>query len=134
MSSTSQAQPRSPRRGMCAAVLALEGIVLGLTTPVMVTLGDVPLGTALAVGLGLAAACLTLAGALRSEAAYGVGWVLQAAAVALGFVVPVMFFLGAIFALLWGIADFLGRKIERERAAAYAAYDPDAGDTSPGTV
>ena len=37
--------------------------------------------------------------------------------------VPVMFVLGPIFALLWGTAYFLGRKIERERAAAYAARD-----------
>ena len=33
-----------------------------------------------------------------------------------------MFVLGGIFAVLWGMADHLGRKIERERAAAYAAY------------
>jgi len=125
MSTTAQTSPRSPRRGMCAAVLALEGIVLGLTTPVMATLTDVSLGTALAIGLGLAAACLVLAGALRSEAAYGLGWVVQVAAVGLGFVVPVMFFLGAIFGLLWGCAYFLGKKIERERAAAYAGYDAD---------
>jgi hypothetical protein len=26
-----------------------------------------------------------------------------------------------LFALLWGTADLLGRRIERERAAAYAA-------------
>ena len=40
-----------------------------------------------------------------------------------GFVVPLMFLLGGIFALLWGTAYFLGRKIERERAEAFAAYD-----------
>ncbi len=130
MSGTTPAPQRSPRRGMCAAVLALEGIVLGLTTPVMVTLADVPLATALVVGLGLAVACLLLAGLLRFEAAYGFGWLLQVAAIGLGFFVPVMFFLGAIFALLWGTAYFLGRKIERERAAAYAAYDPRAGEAS----
>ncbi len=132
--SSPSAQQRSPRRGMCAAVLALEGIVLGLTTPVMVTLADVPLTTALIVWLGLAVACLVLAAFLRFEAAYTLGWVLQIAAICLGFVVPVMFFLGAIFALLWGTAYFLGRKIERERAAAYAAYDPGAGETSSGTA
>ena len=48
---------------------------------------------------------------------------IQVAAIGLGFVVPLMFFLGALFALLWGTAYFLGRKIERERAAAYAALD-----------
>jgi hypothetical protein len=128
MSGTDPTPPRSPRRGMCAAVLALEGIVLALTTPVMVTLGDVPLGTALAIGLGLAAACLVLAGALRSEAAYALGWVLQVAAVGLGFLVPVMFFLGAIFGLLWGCAYFLGKKIERDRAAAYSELDARGDD------
>jgi hypothetical protein len=33
-----------------------------------------------------------------------------------------MFLLGAVFGVLWGAADLLGRKIERERAAAWAAY------------
>ena len=121
-------QTRSPRRGMCAAVLALEGVVVGLSTPVMATLTDVSLGTALGVGLGLAAACLLLAGMLRAEWAYVAGWVLQAAAIGLGFLVPAMFVLGGLFALLWATADVLGRKIERERAAAYEAYE--TGDTS----
>jgi Protein of unknown function (DUF4233) len=114
---------RSPRRGMCAAILALEAITLGLTTPVMVTIADVPVGTALAVGLGLMLACLLLAGLLRSEGAYLVGWALQAAAIGLGFVVPMMFGLGLVFGVLWATAYFLGRKIERERAAAYAAVE-----------
>lgn len=114
---------RSPRRGMCAAILALEAVVLGLTTPVMINLASVPWRTACVVGLGLCLACLLLAGLLRHPAAYAVGWAIQVAALGLGFVVPMMFVLGAIFALLWGSADFLGRKIERERAEAYAAYD-----------
>lgn len=114
---------RSPRRGMCAAVLSLEAITLGLTTPVLISIADVEVATALAVGLGLMVACLLVAGMLRSEWAYGLGWVIQAAALGLGFVIPLMFVLGAIFALLWGTAYFLGRKIEQERAAAYAALD-----------
>ena len=113
---------RSPRRGMCAAVLALEAITLGLTTPVMISVAGVDTATALWVGLGLSLACLLLAGLLRAEWAYTLGWVIQAAAIALGLVIPLMFVLGGIFALLWGSAYFLGRKIERERAAAYAAF------------
>ncbi len=118
---------RSPRRGMCAAVLSLEAITLGLTTPVMITVADVGVGTALTVGLGLMVACLLLAGMLRREWAYTAGSVLQVAAIGLGFVIPMMFFLGGVFALLWGTAYYLGRKIERERAAAYAAYEADPG-------
>ncbi len=119
--SAPEAAPRSPRRGMCAAVLCLEAITVALAVPVMVAVGGVDLGVALGAGLGLAAACLLLAGMLRGEGAYRVGWVLQLGAVVLGFLVPMMFFLGALFALLWGTADLLGRRIERDRAAAYAA-------------
>ena len=118
---------RSPRRGMAAAVLSLEAITLGLTTPVMITIADVPAGTAVAVGLGLAVVCLLLAGMLRAEWAYLAGYGVQVAAIGLGFVVPVMFGLGAVFAALWTAADLLGRKIERERAAAWAAYRAEQG-------
>lgn len=125
---------KSPRRSMCAAVLSLEAITLGLTTPVMITLADVRPAVALPVGLGLAVACLLVAGMLRREWAYLAGHALQVAAVALGFLVPTMWVLGPVFALLWGSAWWLGRKIERERAEAFAEFDrqhagdPPAGD------
>jgi hypothetical protein len=89
----------------------------------MISVSDVDTGTALAVGLGLTVVCLLLAGMLRRPWAYAAGWAVQVAAVALGFAVPMMFLLGGIFALLWGTADLLGRRIERERAAAYAAFE-----------
>ena len=113
---------RSPRRGMCAAILSLEAVALGLTTPVMISVADVPAGRALLIGLGLAVACVVLAGLLRSEWAYAAGWAIQVGAVAVGFVIPMMFVLGGIFALLWGMGYFLGRKIEREREAAFALH------------
>ncbi|QIX28611.1 DUF4233 domain-containing protein [Nocardioides sp. JQ2195] len=117
---------------MCAGILTLEAVALGLTTPVLITIADVSVGTALWIGLGLAVLCIVTAGMLRAEWAYGLGWAIQVAAVALGFLVPVMFFLGGLFALLWGSAHFLGRKIERERAAAYAAHDTsDSGGFPP---
>lgn len=114
---------RSPRRGMCAAVLSLEAIIVGLTTPVMISVVDMDASTAVPIGLGLAVACLLLAGMLRAEWAYAVGYVLQVAAIALGLLVPMMFVLGAIFGALWVGADLLGRKIERERAAAWAEWN-----------
>ncbi len=85
---------RSPRRGMCAAVLCLEAITIGLTVPVMVTIADVAVGTALVVGLGLAVVCLLLAGMLRAPWAYTAGYVVQVAAIGLGFVIPMMFLPG----------------------------------------
>ncbi len=118
----------SARRSLCATVLLVEAITLGLTTPVMITLADVPKATALSIGLGLAAGCIVIAGLLRAEWAYWLGHAIQVAAIGLGFVVPLMFVLGPIFAVLWGTAYGVGRKIERERAAAYAAQGDDDAD------
>ncbi|WP_245154803.1 DUF4233 domain-containing protein [Nocardioides sp. 1609] len=118
---------RSPRRGMCAAVLSLEAITLGLSTPVMITVAGVAPGTALPIGIGLTVASLLVAGMLRQEWGYALGWAIQVAAVGLGFLVTTMFFLGGLFGLLWATAYFLGVKIERERAAAYAAFDAQQG-------
>jgi hypothetical protein len=112
---------------MCAAVLSLEGVTLGLTTPVLIKIADVSTAVALSVGLGLMVVCLLVAGLLRHEWAYALGWLVQVAAIGLGFVIGLMFFLGAVFALLWATAYLLGRKIERERAAAYAAFDATSG-------
>jgi hypothetical protein len=116
---------------MCAAVLSLEAITLGLTTPVLITVADVDVPIALTIGLGLAVLCLLTAGLLRYEWAYAIGWLIQLAAIGLGFLVGMMFFLGGVFALLWATAHVLGRKIERERAAAYAAFDADPPEGQP---
>lgn len=124
---------RDPRRMMCATVLALQCIVLGLSTPVLITIEDVSTATALSVGLGLAVAALVLSGLLRSEGAYYAGFVLQAAAIALGVVLPAMFVLGAIFAALWTTAYLLGRRIERERAL-WGAHEAAAAPSPGGPV
>lgn len=130
----SDERTRSPRRGMCAAVLSLEAVVLGLTTPVMVVISEVPLVTALLVGLGLTLACILVAGMLRRPWAYYAGWAIQVAAVALGTVVPLMFFLGFLFGALWASADLLGQRIERERAEAFAAHDAQRAAPDPPAV
>jgi len=103
---------------MCAAVLGFECIVLALSSIVLITIEHVSTGVALAIGLGLAVAALLVAGLLRHEWAYYAGFALQVAALALGIVVPAMVILAAVFGALWTTAYILGRKIEREQAAA----------------
>lgn len=106
----------STQRSMCAAMLTLQAVVLFLTTPVMISVADVPASTALPVGLGLTVACIVAAGMLRRSWGYPLGWAIQIASLALGAVIPMMFFLGAVFAALWAAAYFLGKKIDREKA------------------
>ncbi len=104
------------QRRLCAAILLLEAVAFGLSTPVLTSVQDVGTATGLWIGLGLSVACLVVAGLLRFAWGYWLGWALQVAAIAVGFVVTTMFFIGAIFFGLWATAWFLGRKIEVERA------------------
>jgi hypothetical protein len=97
-------------------MLTLQAVVLGLTTPVMISVASVPVATALWVGLGLMVACIVVAGMLRRPWAYYLGWAIQVASLSLGFVTSVMFVLGAVFLALWAGAFFVGAKIDRERA------------------
>ena len=113
-------------RAMCAAMLSLEAIILALAVPVMIAVEDVSKPVALSLGLGLAALCLLTAGALRRSEAYYVGHLIQVGAICLGFLVPVMFFVGAMFAALWLGAFFLGRRIESDKAR-WAAEADDSG-------
>ncbi|MGH3496632.1 MAG: DUF4233 domain-containing protein [Nocardioidaceae bacterium] len=97
---------------MCAGVLSLEAIVLALTTPVMISVSGIDKATALIGGLGLAALALLAAGMLRRPWAYWLGHLVQVGALGLGFVVPIMFLLGVVFAALWVSANVLGRKVQ----------------------
>lgn len=114
---------KSPKRAMASAILTLEAIVLGLTAPVLIRIAHVSAGRALPIALGLCVACIVTAGMLKRPWGYALGWAIQIAAIGLGFLVTTMFALGAIFGLLWWGAVALSNKIDRERLAAYAAYD-----------
>lgn len=112
-------------RTLCSSVLLFEAIVLGLAIPVALALSDADGGTVVAVGLTLVVLCFVAAGLLgRGSAGLAVGWVVQVGAVLSGFVVPVMFFLGAVFGLLWFYAIQLGRKGDAATAAHRASLDP----------
>lgn len=119
---------KSPKRGMASAILTLEAIVLGLTAPVLIRISHVSAGRALPIALGLCVACIVTAGMLKRPWAYALGWAIQIAAIALGFLVTTMFTLGVIFGVLWWGALALSNKIDRERLAAYAAYDRTDAD------
>ncbi|HEX4189348.1 MAG TPA: DUF4233 domain-containing protein [Marmoricola sp.] len=106
------------RRRLCSAILFLQAIVLGLTTPVLISVESVDRGRSLWIGLGLTVACLLTAGLLRKRWAYVLGWAIQVAAIALGVLVPAMFVLGAIFGLLWFTAYRLGSIIDRDKGTA----------------
>lgn len=103
-------------RGMCAAMLSLEAVILALAVPVMISVGNVDKPLALSLGLGLAVLCVLTAGTLRRPQAYVLGHLIQVGAIGLGLLLPIMFFVGGMFAALWFAAYFLGRRIESDKA------------------
>lgn len=96
-------------RRFCATVLVFEAVVLVLAVPVASALGGVTSTRAWAVGGGLALVAFVLCGLLRMRWAYYAGSVFQVVVIAAGVVVPVMYFLGAVFAALWLVALHFGR-------------------------
>jgi hypothetical protein len=107
-------------RSLASIVLAFESIVLALVTPVMISVADIRPAVAVPVCIGLAVLAIVAAGLLRFQAGYVLGSAVQVGAVGLGFVVSVMFVLGAFFAAFWVAAIVLGRRIEQAKKAHQA--------------
>jgi Protein of unknown function (DUF4233) len=100
---------------LCATVLVMEAIIIGLAIPVAITINHDPARTAGLAGGSLAVAAVLLAGLVSRAATRPVlvlGSVLQVLVIAAGAVVPVMYALGAIFAGFWVLAIWMGRRAE----------------------
>jgi hypothetical protein len=80
----------------------------------------------LTFGCVIAILCLLAPGLLKKKAGWILGWALQVALLAYGFVVTSMFLVGAIFLGLWIAAILVGKKGEAARAALLAAGPPNA--------
>jgi hypothetical protein len=102
-------------RRLCATVLIMEAIVIGLAIPVALTVQHAPAKPAAIAGASLAVAAVVLAVLARWQLRWTLigGSVLQALVIAAGAVVAVMYFLGAIFAGLWVTGILLGRRAEQ---------------------
>lgn len=99
-------------RRLCSVVLIFEGFVVLFGALVASrSSDDIPSGTALAVGGGLALGCVLATGLLRSPAGIPVGWALQVLVLATAVVVPAMLFMGLLFGGLWIAALRIGRMV-----------------------
>ena len=105
-----QASREKMQRRLCSVVLGFEGLVVFFGTLVASRMSDhVSEGTALAVGGGVALACILATGLLRRPYGITVGWVVQGVVLATGAIVPAMFVMGLIFAALWVSALRIGQ-------------------------
>lgn len=104
-------------RGVFAAVLTLEAIVVGLALLVLPKFGTgaTPLGVVLISGI----AVLMIVGAGLQRRSWGLAFalVLQAATIVVGFVlVPALGVLGLVFGLVWGGLLLMRRDVAQKMA------------------
>jgi hypothetical protein len=108
---------------LASSVLVMESFVMGFA--LLLAMKDHS-SAVLIVGVAIAILCLLAPGLLKKKSGWILGWVLQVALLAYGFVVTSMFLVGAIFLGLWIAAILVGKKGEAARAALLAAGPPNA--------
>jgi Protein of unknown function (DUF4233) len=124
--------PRKGLRGVYAAVLVLEAIVVGLALLVLPKFGAgaTPLGVGLIGGLALL--MVVASGLQRRPWGLAFALVLQAATVACGLLVPALAIVGLIFAAVWAgillmardvLARYARGELPAQRAAGAAVDD-----------
>jgi hypothetical protein len=116
-------------RTLCASTLIGEIFVIGFAGLVAMKDPDLTMTTVWTVSGVAMALCLLLCGMITRPGGVQLGWVLQVALIASGFVVPTMFFLGAVFAALWWASVHYGRKID-EAKARFAAQAEAEGNAA----
>jgi hypothetical protein len=104
----------SVTKRLCATVLIMETVVIWLAIPVALAVDHARPQRAGVAGVVLAVVAVALAALARRRLRWVIvgGSVLQALVIAAGVIVPVMYFLGAIFAAFWIIGLRLGRRFD----------------------
>ncbi|MDC7121568.1 DUF4233 domain-containing protein [Cellulomonas fimi] len=103
-------------------MLILEAFVVFFATLVAYGLRVADTTTVWWVGGSLTVVLIVLAGWVGRPGGYVAGSVAQVVVLACGFVVPMMFVVGAVFAALWVFSLRVGGRIDRERAEWDAAH------------
>ncbi|MFE9097661.1 DUF4233 domain-containing protein [Streptomyces sp. NPDC007264] len=113
-------------RTLCASTLIGEFFVIGFAGLVAMKDPGLSTGTVWTVSGIAMVLSLLLCGLITRPGGVQLGWVLQIALIASGFVVPTMFFLGVVFAALWWASVHFGRKIDQAKAR-FAAESEGSG-------
>lgn len=103
-------------------MLVLEAFVVFFATLVAYGLRVADTATVWWVGGALTVVLLVLGGWVGRPGGYVAGSVAQVVVLACGFVVPMMFVVGAVFAAMWVFSLRVGGRIDRERAEWDAAH------------
>ena len=116
-------------RTLCASTLIGEFFVIGFAGLVAMKDPDLTASTVWTVSGVAMFLCLALCGVVTRPGGIALGWILQAALIASGFVVPTMFFMGGVFGALWWTSVHFGRKVDEAKARFAAQADSGTAAT-----
>lgn len=114
-------------RTLCASTLIGEFFVIGFAGLVAMKDPDLAMSTVWTVSGIAMFLCVVLCGMVTRPGGVQLGWVLQIGLIASGFFVPTMFFMGAVFAVLWWASVHFGRKVDEAKARFAAQTSTEAG-------
>lgn len=116
--------PRSTRKSLASVVLGFELVIVflgGLTIFGLEATSPRELG--IVIGIVLALIIVLGLALMRTPAGLPVGWAVQVAMLATGFILPGSFIAGGLFAALWVYCWVVGGRIDRQRAELWATTD-----------
>ncbi|MEX1078781.1 MAG: DUF4233 domain-containing protein [Homoserinimonas sp.] len=120
MSSEAEAKPR-PRRSatesLLSIVLVLDAVLVFFVMLAVFGLDLLPPAVAFGAGIALIVVLIITGRLVAKPWGIWIGHALQVQLVALGFVLPTMFFVGALFAAVWIYCVIVGRRLDRRNAA-----------------
>ena len=111
---------RPARRLFAATILTFEAFVAFFAALVAYGLRLAEPAVIAALGGGIVLVALLAAGLLRRPVGYLLGWVVQVWVVLSGLLLPAMFVVGGVFAVLWVVGWRVGGRIDRERSQRLA--------------
>lgn len=127
MSTQPPAPPRPKRpakQQFTQATLLLEAFLVFFATLVAYGLRVAPPATVWTLGGVTCAVLVLVSGYVGRPGGYLAGTFAQVAVLGFGVLVPMMFVVGGVFAVMWLVALRLGGRIDRERAEWDAAHPP----------
>jgi len=127
---------RSTKVMFASTVLVLEGFVAFFATLAVFGLRreEFPPAVILSAGIALSLVLVLTCAVLSKPWGVGLGWILQLILILTGFIEPMMFVVGILFAAAWWYGIRTGIRIDREAAqrereqAAWEAEHPASGN------
>jgi uncharacterized membrane protein len=121
---------KSATESLLSIALLLEAVLIFFVVMVAFGLRVLPPAVVFGGGAALFVILLVVGRLVRFAWGVWVGWVLQAVLIAIGVLLPLMYFIGAVFSAIWIYCFLMGRKLDRQKAAHLANPNHPADPTT----